>query len=237
MIVSLDNPYHSEFSFLPARSEKGDLEYVDIITHFVSSDGVVRIPTGLVIPQMSDDEQCRLFSEKLDLIETCQHFFIQRKIPAWINLTPAVANTLLSESEYASRIERFPFIEFTINDSYPELNKGKENPTLAILAARFPLVLTNFGAAGISTRAIFDGLFKRVVMDKNFIQQRIAQNSFEPFMRAIQAQISPSCESIIISGIDTQEMLERVLPLGFSAMQGALWPAVSPAQIISLIQG
>jgi EAL domain-containing protein (putative c-di-GMP-specific phosphodiesterase class I) len=237
MIVSLDNLYHSEFSFLPARREKGDLEFVEILTHFVSSDGVVRMPTGLVMPQMSDDEQCRLFIEKLELIETCQHFFIQRKIPAWINLTPAVANTLLSEAEYASRIERFPFIEFTINESYPDLNKGKENPTLAALAARFPLVLTNFGAAGISTRAIFDGLFKRVVMDKNFIQQRIAQNSFEPFMRAIQAQISPSCESIIISGIDTQEMLERVLPLGFSAMQGALWPAVSPAQIISLIQG
>lgn len=237
MIVSLDNLYHSEFSFLPARSEKGDLEYVDIITHFVSADGVVRMPTELVMSRMTDDEQCRLFSEKLELIETCQHFFIQRKIPVWINLTPAVANTLLSEAEYTSRIERFSFIEFTINESFPELNKGKENQTLVALAAHFPLILTNFGAEGISTRAIFDGLFKRVVMDKNFIQQRIAQNSFEPFMRAILAQISPSCESIIISGIDTQEMLERVLPLGFSAMQGALWPAVSPAKIISLIQG
>jgi len=29
-------------------------------------------------------------------------------------------------------------------------------------------------------------------------------------------------------------MLERVLPVGFSAMQGGLWPAVPPAQIISL---
>ena len=186
---------------------------------------------------MSDDEQRRLFSEKLELIETCQHFFIQRNISAWLNLTPAVANTLLLDAEYASRIERFSFIELTINESFPELNKGKENPILAALAVRFPLVLTNFGAPGISTRAIFDGLFKRVVLDKHFIQQRITQNSFEPFMRAIQAQISPDCESIIISGIDTQEMLERVLPLGFSAMQGALWPAVLPAQITSLMQG
>ncbi|MFS9434076.1 EAL domain-containing protein [Citrobacter sp. C348] len=237
MIVSLDNLYHSEFSFLPARSAGGDLKYVDIITHFVSPDGVVHMPSGLVIPRMSDDEQRRLFSEKLELIETCQHFFIQRNISAWLNLTPAVANTLLLDAEYASRIERFSFIELTINESFPELNKGKENPILAALAARFPLVLTNFGAPGISTRAIFDGLFKRVVLDKHFIQQRITQNSFEPFMRAIQAQISPDCESIVISGIDTQEMLERVLPLGFSAMQGALWPAVLPAQITSLMQG
>lgn len=236
MIVSLDYLYHSEFSFLPARSEKGDLKYVDIVTNFVSTDGNIRMPTELVMPRMSDDEQCRLFVEKLELIETCQHFFIQRKIPAWINLTPAVANTLLSDAEYASCVERFSFIELTINESYPELNSGKENPTLAALAARFPLILTNYGAGGISTRAIFDGLFKRVVLDKNFVQQRITHISFEPFMRAILAQLSPSCESIIISGIDTQEMLARVLPLGFSAMQGGLWPAVSPAKIISLVK-
>ena len=236
MIVSLDYLYHSEFSFLPARSEKGDLEFVDIVTNFVSPDGDVHMPTELVMPRMSDDEQCRLFAEKLELIETCQHFFIQRKIPAWINLTPAVANILLSDAEYASRVERFSFIELTINESYPELNSGKENPTLAALAARFPLILTNYGAGGISTRAIFDGLFKRVVLDKNFVQQRITHISFEPFMRAILAQLSPCCESILISGIDTQEMLTRVLPLGFSAMQGGLWPAVSPAKIISLVK-
>ncbi|UUX52572.1 hypothetical protein NUG39_13625 [Citrobacter youngae] len=50
MIVSLDYLYHSEFSFLPARSEKGDLEYVDIVTNFVSPDGDVHMPTELVMP-------------------------------------------------------------------------------------------------------------------------------------------------------------------------------------------
>ncbi|WP_410689976.1 EAL domain-containing protein, partial [Citrobacter freundii] len=188
----------------------------------------------ILISESAWEEMTCLFAPSLELIETCQHFFIQRKVFAWINLTPAIANTLLSDTELASQVERFSFLELTINESYPELNKGKDNPTLAALAARFPLALTNYGAGGISTRAIFDGLFKRVVLDKNFVQQRIAHISFEPFMRAILAQLSPSCESIIISGIDTQEMLERVLPVGFSAMQGGLWPAVPPAQIISL---
>lgn len=121
---------------------------------FCQPAGDVRIPTELVLPRMSDDEQCRLFAEKLELIETCQHFFIQRKVSVWINLTPAVAHTLLSDAEYASQIERFSFLELAINESYPELNKGKDNPTLAALAARFPLILQNYGAGGISTRAI-----------------------------------------------------------------------------------
>ena len=236
MKIFLENLYHSDCYFLPIRDNQQDLVGVELITHFSSEDGTVRIPTSRVIAQLTEEQHWQLFSEQLELLKSCQHFFIQRKIPAWINLTPAVANTLLSDAEYASRVERFSFIELTINASYPELNSGKEDPTLAALAARFPLIMTNYGAGGISTRAIFDGLFKRVVLDKNFVQQRITHISFEPFMRAILAQLSPCCESIIISGIDTQEMLTRVLPLGFSAMQGGLWPAVSPAKIISLVK-
>ncbi len=71
--------------FLPARNEKGNLEYVDIITSFASAQGDVRIPTELVLPRMSDEEQCRLFTEKLELIETCQHFlFNERFLPGLI---------------------------------------------------------------------------------------------------------------------------------------------------------
>lgn len=37
-------------------------------------------------------------------------------------------------------------------------------------------MLANFGAGEASTKAIFDGLFKRVMLDKNFIQQRAENN-------------------------------------------------------------
>lgn len=46
-------------------------------------------------------------------------------------------------------------------------------------------------------KAVFDGLFTRVMLDKSFIQQQITHRSFEPFIRAIQAQISPCCNCII----------------------------------------
>ncbi|MDI5829389.1 YhcH/YjgK/YiaL family protein, partial [Salmonella enterica subsp. enterica serovar Kentucky] len=42
----------------------------------------------------------------------------------------------------------------------------------------------------------------------------------EPFMHAIVAQISSSCESLMIAGIDTEAMFARAAPLGFSAFQG-----------------
>ncbi|STF45680.1 putative diguanylate phosphodiesterase [Escherichia coli] len=58
-----------------------------------------------------------------------------------------------------------------------------------------------------------DGLFTRVMLDKSFIQQQITHRSFEPFIRAIQAQISPCCNCIIAGGIDTPEIMAQITPL------------------------
>ncbi|SUH23513.1 cyclic di-GMP regulator CdgR [Salmonella enterica subsp. enterica] len=60
--------------------------------------------------------------------------------------------------------------------------------------------------------------------------------SFEPFMHAIVAQLSSSCESLMIAGIDTEVMFARAAPLGFSAFQGGLWPPVPVNQLIKLVQ-
>ncbi len=61
--------------------------------------------------------------------------------------------------------------------------------------------------------------------------------SFDPFMRAIVTQISPYCDSLLIAGIDSEELLTRITPFGFGGMQGALWPAVTADQVTRLIQG
>ncbi|EDR9687932.1 TPA: anti-FlhDC factor YdiV [Salmonella enterica subsp. arizonae serovar 18:z4,z23:-] len=235
MIASLDELYHSELFFLPAMDKNARLVGLEIIATFATEDGAVRMPTELVAPRLSVEEQYCLFVEKLALLETCQHFFIQHKLIAWLNLPPAISGLLL-DSELFSRAARFPFLELAINENYPGLNHGKENETLANLAMHFPLMLANFGAGEVSTKAIFDGLFKRIMLDKNFIQQRADMISFEPFMHAIVAQISSSCESLMIAGIDNEAMFARAAPLGFSALQGGLWPPVPVSQLVRLVQ-
>ncbi|HAC7084976.1 hypothetical protein FMD71_00515 [Salmonella enterica subsp. enterica serovar Enteritidis] len=143
MIASLDELYHSELFFLPVMDENARLVGLEIIATFAAEDGAVRMPTELVAPRLSVEEQYCLFVEKLALLETCQHFFIQ---------------------------------------------------------------------------------------------QRAEMISFEPFMHAIVAQISSSCESLMIAGIDNEAMFSRAAPLGFSAFQGGLWPPVPVSQLIKLVQ-
>ncbi|ROP62412.1 EAL domain-containing protein (putative c-di-GMP-specific phosphodiesterase class I) [Enterobacter sp. BIGb0383] len=237
MIVTFEHTYRSELLFLPARNGGGKLVGLEIIANFVcASDGNIRTPTELILPRLSDEQALTLFREKLALLESCQLFFIQQQQIAWINITPAITTAILSDNELAATVDRFPFIEFAVNENYPALNSGGDNESLARLAKRYPVVLANFGAGYASTKAIFNSLFYRVAMDKNFIHQRLTENSFEPFMRAIISQIEPYCSALMIAGIDDEHSLQRVMRFPFAAMQGAMWPAVDAAMLTSLIQ-
>ncbi|WLI77157.1 EAL domain-containing protein [Kosakonia sp. H02] len=235
MIVSLDDTYRSELLLLPARNGNGMLRGVEIIVNFAGKDSTVRAPTELVLPRLSPAETLELFTEQLALIEACQLFLIQHQLTAWINISPNIVDALLTDETLAARVRKFPFLEFTVSENYPDLNKGRDNPPLFLLAKQYPLVLSNFGTGTASTKAIFDGLFKRVILDKNFTQQRLTSPSFEPFMRAIISQVEPYCESVMIAGIDDEQALKRAAAFQFSAMQGALWPPVTAAQLTTLV--
>ncbi len=236
MKIFLENLYHSDCYFLPIRDNQQDLVGVELITHFSSEDGTVRIPTSRVIAQLTEEQHWQLFSEQLELLKSCQHFFIQHKLFAWLNLTPHVATLLLDRDNFAGELLKYPFIELLINENYPHFNEGKDNRDLLSLSQMYPLVLGNLGAGNSTMKAVFDGLFTRVMLDKSFIQQQITHRSFEPFIRAIQAQISPCCNCIIAGGIDTPEILAQIIPFDFHALQGCLWPAVPINQITTLVQ-
>lgn len=123
-----------------------------------------------------------------------------------------MATLLLERDNYAGELLKYPFIELLINENYPHLNEGKDNRGLLSLSQVYPLVLGNLGAGNSTMKAVFDGLFTRVMLDKSFIQQQITHRSFEPFIRAIQSQISPCCNCIIAGGIDTAEILAQITP-------------------------
>ena len=218
MIITLDNAYKSELLLQPARNSAGELKGLELVVNFAGVDTEVRIPTELVIPRLSPAEELVLFQEKLQLLDTCKLFFIQHQLIAWINITPVIVEFLLTNGNAVSLLERYPFLEFTVNENYPGLNNGKDDLNLARMAIHFPLVLTNFGAGAASLKAVYDGLFKCVILDKGFIQQRAAALSFELSMRAIFWQTTPHCQSVMAYGIDDHSLLQRLLTVIFGAM-------------------
>lgn len=236
MIITLDKTWRSELLFNPARNAEGELQGVEIAVNFVGVNREAQAPAELILPHLTPQQSEMLFIEQLQLLSVCQHFFIQHQIAAWINITPAVVERLLRDDDLAASVNRYPFIELMVNENYLNLNSESENSLLSQLSSRFPLVLANFGAGAASTRAVFEGLFARVRLDKHFVSQRLKSPSFQPFMQAIITQVEPYCRSIMIAGIDSEQMLKKVRPFAFSAMQGSLWPPVLPEQITDLVK-
>lgn len=236
MIITLDKTWRSELLFNPARNAEGELQGLEIAVNFVGVNREAQAPAELILPQLTPQQSEMLFIEQLQLLSLCQHFFIQHQIAAWINITPAVAEKLLTDDDLAASVNRYPFIELMVNENYLNLNSESENSLLSQLSSRFTLVLANFGAGAASTRAVFKGLFARVRLDKHFVSQRLKSPSFQPFMQAIITQVEPYCRSIMIAGIDSEQMLKKVRAFAFSAMQGSLWPPVLPEQITDLVK-
>lgn len=161
---------------------------------------------------------------------------MQHNLTAWIMIPPGVVDALLNDEELAASVQRLPFLELAVSEQFPGLNDIDENHPLSKLSHYFPLALSDFGAGNASTRAVFTGLFKRIVLDKSFVQRQLKSLSFEPFMRAIVSQIQPYCQGIMISGIDDETIRQRVMPYGFNGMLGSLWPVVPESSLITLVQ-
>ncbi|MFU0946904.1 EAL domain-containing protein [Kluyvera ascorbata] len=236
MIVALDNTYSSQLYFLPARNSDGLLVGLKVVCQFSGLNNHVRIPTSLVLPRLTQQQEITLFQEKLALLTTCQLFFMQHNLTAWIMIPPGVVDALLNDEELAASVQRLPFLELAVSEQFPGLNDIDENHPLSKLSHYFPLALSDFGAGNASTRAVFTGLFKRIVLDKSFVQRQLKSLSFEPFIRAIVSQIQPYCQGIMISGIDDETIRQRVMPYGFNGMLGSLWPVVPESSLITLVQ-
>jgi EAL domain-containing protein (putative c-di-GMP-specific phosphodiesterase class I) len=236
MILALDALYRSDFYFHPVYLPQGEVLGVELIVNFVGVDAPVRILKEIVTPVITAEQQLILFAEKIELIENYQEFFKAQSIVAWLNISVVIVDEILASAELSSRLARLPFIEFTLNEDFPELNLGKENTGLVTLSNNYSLALANFGAGIATTKSVFDGLFNRIFLDKLFIHKQIKQRSFEPFMRAMLAQLSPFCQTLIIPGIDDETARQKVCSLTHYAMQGNVWPAIAPQELTERFQ-
>lgn len=216
MILSLKPVCSRGLLFQPARNHRGELVGLEIITS-------CREPEAQI-------DDIALFQARLALLEQCAIFFIRRQLTAWIPVTPAVANALVSDPALMASARRFPFLALTIAEDFGDV------ALLGQLKNHFSLVLANLGAGDSIAALLFSGLFSAAMFDADFIRRQLPRASFEPFMRALMAQIAPAVEAVMVSGVDNAQMLARLTDWEFHAMRGALWPAVGIEALTRLVQ-
>ena len=236
MIVSLDVQYRSQYLFLPTWRGDGSLLGVELLADFISENAPVRIPAGLVLSQLTAEQQLILFYEAISLVEHNRSFFIDNNVLAWVSVNEITARALLTSIALQKRVSELSFLEFSITEDFPGLNEGKSHSVLHPLHKIHPLMLANYGSGGATSRAVYEGLYQRVKLDKNFINRKLSSATFEPFISAIIKQISPCCETLILPGVDNEIARRHAVALGVGAVQGSLWPPVLAASLAKLIE-
>jgi len=184
---------------------------------------------------LDDAQQLRLLQSQLALLEKYRDFFELHQITALVRIDDSMAMRLLESEFLLRKFKQLPFIILDINETFPQLASGKEQPLLAALQREFRLSLSQFGAGKAPATAVYDNLFSVLKLDKAFIQGLAKRASFTPFIQTVIDNFSDYADQMIICGVDNNQMLEKVSAIQGAHLQGSLFPVVKAERLSDLI--
>lgn len=237
MVVILECAYYSQCLFQPLRRSDGSLYGVELVTRFVTEDGVVQMPESLVSARLSPRQHSQLLEEKVALLRGFQSAFLKHRLVIWMPVEQSSVRCILSDESLAEYLTNVPGLHLGITEQFLASGDHYLENLFSLLERRFLLALLNYGAGHISGQLIFQQQFNAIMLDKQFVQSRLKKATFQPVMYAILNQVGSACHALVINGIDDKESFARACSLPFTAMQGALWPPVMPENLMLLLYG
>lgn len=235
MKIHLEADYKSYTAFYPVYSFDGQLISVELLTHFSHSTANVAIPQHLLLPQLTTDQRITLLQTQINSIEKHHDFFRLQGVKVALKIDDILAKAILESDFLTRKLDALEWLELEINESFPDLKWGKDNPSLMALSQRFDLSLENYGAGKAPSKAVYDNLFSRIKLDKGFIQHNINRLSFRPFISTVLDHIKPHCQQVIVQGIDDLSGLEKISHYDFDGIQSSLFSPVGEEALSSLI--
>ncbi|CAK9885208.1 MAG: Anti-FlhC(2)FlhD(4) factor YdiV [Candidatus Erwinia impunctatus] len=153
-----------------------------------------------------------------------------------MSIDAQTADILAGNELLMSKFSELPYLELELDESFPGLSQGESNPQLAFLHQHFVLNLRNYGAGKASSKAVFDGLFSRIKIDKGFIQQTMMRNVSPSFINTVFYHIRPYCQQVILPGIDDMKMFRQAYHFDVDGLTGNLFTSVNETMLGKLTQ-
>lgn len=236
MKIHLEADYHSYTAFYPTYRLDGRLMAVTLALHFHHESANVAIPQELVLPQLNDEQRLTLLQNKLQIAEKNLDFFQRNDIYLVIPVDEWIAQTLLSSEFLQHKFAAIPQLELELYEQFNGLNRGLSEPLLAQLSSHFRLGLGNYGAGKANSKAVFDGIFQRITLDKGFIQQQLEKPPFNPFIQVVVEHLRPYCQQLVVQGVDTPRSLATISHYKVDGISSSLFPAVGEEALETLCQ-
>ncbi|MFP1745969.1 EAL domain-containing protein [Lonsdalea quercina] len=233
MRIQLDVEYISNYLFSPVYSLDARLLAVEMTGRFHSAAGNLTMPHSILLSLLDRSQKIALFKEQLLIIKSKASWFRDNQVMVLLKIDRALSELIIRDEKIKDTLSALSFIQLEINEIYPNLDQGKENPNILALSQLFNLWLDNFGSGKTNLKPFYDGLFRHVKLDPRFVQRLLARptevSMINPMLSVIKKHNSGMM--VIAQGIDSSALLEQSYDLDISGVQGQLWPAVPLDQL------
>lgn len=233
MRIQLDVEYISNYLFSPVYSLDARLLAVEMTGRFHSVAGNLAMPQSILLSLLDRSQKVALFKEQLLIIKSKASWFRDNQVMVLLKIDRALSELVIRDEKIKMTLSELSFIQLEINEIYPNLDEGKENPNILALSESFNLWLDNFGSGKTNLKPFYDGLFRHVKLDPRFVQRLLTRptevSMITPMLSVIKKHNAGMM--VIAQGIDSPALLEKSYDLDISGVQGQLWPAVPLEQL------
>ncbi|WP_244191027.1 EAL domain-containing protein [Dickeya dadantii] len=137
---------------------------------------------------------------------------------------------LINDESLGREFRALPFLQLEINENFPDISRGRDNAQLTKLSQSFDLWLDNFGSGKMNLKPFYDGMVSSVKMDAAFINKLLIRPASVSIINPMLQVMKKHCPSlqVVAKGIDNIASFEKICELDVNAVQGQLWPSLSP---------
>ncbi|WP_027711731.1 EAL domain-containing protein [Dickeya chrysanthemi] len=232
MRIQLEVDYVSQYHFSPIYRLDSRLLALEMSGRFQSEAGL-SIPQDILLGVLSHRQKQTLLREQLVILKDKSAWFINHRVAVVLKIDHTLTEFLVDDTPLGREFRSLPFLQLEINENFPDISCGRDNALLMKLSQSFHLWLDNFGAGNVNMKPFYDGVISSVKMDAAFIGKLLTRpvsvSIINPMLHAMKKQC-PSL-NVVAKGVDTVAGFESALELDINAVQGQLWPSLSPESL------
>ncbi|SLM63652.1 MULTISPECIES: EAL domain-containing protein [Dickeya] len=230
MRIQLGVDYDSEYFFSPVYLLDSRLLAMEMVGRFHSVRGQLSMPQALMLGLLTRQQKLMLLREQLSLLQDNAAWFSQHRVMVLLKLDHTLADFLINDALLAQAFRALSFLQIEVNEHFQDISAGRDNVRLKKLSQSFHLWLDNFGSGHINMKPFYDGMIASVKIEASFINKLLARPASVSIINPMLQVMKKHCPSLLIvaKGIDDMDAFEKIHELNVDAVQGQLWPPLSP---------
>ncbi|QDX29744.1 EAL domain-containing protein [Dickeya poaceiphila] len=230
MRIQLEVDYVSQYFFSPVYHLDSRLMALEMVGRFQCEGGSLSIPQEILLGTLNHQHKQALLREQLAILKDKSAWFINNRVIVALKIDHTLTEILINDALLWHEFRSLPFLQLEINEHFPDISHGRDNPNLMKLSQSFHLWLDNFGAGNVNMKPFYDGVISCVKMDAGFINKLLIRPVSVSIVNPMLQVMKKQCPSlkVVAKGVDNIASFERVFELDVNAVQGQLWSPLPP---------